>query len=199
MCSGEPKSRWGCGSGERITAVGPRRPSVPTTRTATRVASAVLRVRRPTAAPWAPFSALHRPASLSAANDSPPPRHPTARDLSQGHATRHQQRSPSRLQWTLARETASAPDQQLRVGRPWHTCTQLTRCQVASKPSGLRSLQDACEPSRPQVPAYSPRQASPGRASAASRIQRQCARQEQEPNLAYSVVGLSSAARRAAK
>jgi hypothetical protein len=95
-----------------------------------RVASAVLRVRRPTAAPWALARALHHHGRsidqlgpLSAAKGSPPPRPPTAGDRSQGHTradTNSQpvQSHPScRGHWFVKR----APDQQLRVGRPRHT------------------------------------------------------------------------------
>ena len=93
------------------------------TRTGTRVASAVLRRRRPTAAPWALARALHQPGPLSAAKGSPPPRPPTVGDRSQGHTRPHTNSQPvqshpgCRGLWFVKR----APDQQLRVGRPRHT------------------------------------------------------------------------------
>jgi hypothetical protein len=93
------------------------------TRTGTRVASAVLRLRRPTAAPWALARALHHQLEpLSAAKGSPPPRPPTVGDRSQGH-TRPDINSAARPGcrglWLVKRQ--AAPDQQPRVGRPRHT------------------------------------------------------------------------------
>ncbi len=124
------------------------------TRTGTRVASAVLRLRRPTAASWALARALHhQPGPLSAATGSHPPRPPTVGDRSQGH-TRPDINSAAhpccRGLWLVKRQ--AAPDQQLRVGRSRHTRTQPTHCQVASKPNRLRLLQGACEPSRSIFP-----------------------------------------------
>jgi hypothetical protein len=143
-----------------------RLPGVTTTRTGTRVASAVLRVHRL----WALLSTLHRPASMSAAKSSPPPRLPTAGDRRQGHTIPDKNsaahpgcrglwlvKRKQRLTMFTAvgvRETRLCDsigrqhDQQLRVGRPRHACTQLTRCRVASNPNGLRLLQGTCEPSR---------------------------------------------------
>ena len=160
MTEGSAQSRCRCGSGEPIAAVGLRRPSVPTTRTGANVASAVLRVRQPTAAPWALARALHHHGRsidqlgpLSAAKGSPPPHLPTAGDGRQGH-TRPDSNSAAhpgcRGLWLVKRQ--AAPDQQLRVGRPRHTRTQLTRCRVASEPNGLRLLQGPCEPSRSMLP-----------------------------------------------
>ena len=97
----------------------------PTTRTGTRVDSAVLlRVRRSTAPPWALVSALHRPAPLSAAKGSPHPRLPTARDRSQAH-TRHLTNSAAHPGCRGLVKRQAAPYLQLRVGRPRHTRTQL--------------------------------------------------------------------------
>jgi hypothetical protein len=99
------------------------------------------------------FSALHRPAPLSAAKGSPPPSRPRARDRSQGH-TRPDTNSAAhpgcRGLWLVKRQAAP---EQLCVGRSRHTRTpQLTRCRVASKPDGSRLLQGACEPARSMFP-----------------------------------------------
>ena len=95
--------------------------------------------------------ARHRPAPLSAAKGSPHPRLPTARDRSQAH-TRHLTNSAAHPGCRGLVKRQAAPYLQLRVGRPRHTRTQLTRCRAASMPNGLRLLQGACEPSRSMFP-----------------------------------------------
>jgi hypothetical protein len=156
MCSGEPKSRpsgdVAAASPAQLWAHADLAYPQPTTRTGAR-GWCTAKGASANSGAWALFSALHRPAPLSAAKGSPLPRRSTARDRRQGHTrpdTNSAVHPGCRGLWFVKRQ--GAPDQQRRVGRPQHARTQLTRCRVASKPNGLRLLQGACEPSRSMFP-----------------------------------------------
>jgi hypothetical protein len=90
----------------------------------------------------------------------------------------------------------AAPGHQLRVGRLRHTRTQLNRGRVASKPSGLRLLHGACEPSCRMFPhrARATRVRSMHRTSAAG-----AGGGDEDPPKGPSVLGLSGELSRAAR